>query len=73
MACIATGADGSCVEPSVGTASDGSYAIARPLLMYTSGEPAGKVKNYLDWILSSTGQCIILDKGYAPASEVSCN
>jgi phosphate transport system substrate-binding protein len=72
MACIATEADGDCVEPSVETASDGSYPIARPLLMYTNGQPAGKVKDYLDWILSSTGQCIILDKGYAPASNVSC-
>ena len=73
MACIATETDGDCVDPSVGTASDGSYPIARPLLMYTSGQPAGKVREYLDWILSSTGQCIIQDKGYAPASNVSCS
>ncbi len=73
MACIATEADGDCVDPSVSTASDGSYPIARPLLMYTGGQPAGKVREYLDWILSSTGQCIIQDKGYAPASNVSCS
>ena len=73
MACIANETDGDCVTPSVETASDGSYAIARPLLMYSNGEPIGKVKDYLDWILSDTGQCIILDKGYAPASEVSCS
>ena len=73
MACIATETDGDCVDPSVGTASDGSYPIARPLLMYTSGQPAGNVREYLDWILSSTGQCIIQDKGYAPASNVSCS
>ena len=73
MACIATETDGDCVDPSVSTASDGSYPIARPLLMYTSGEPTGNVREYLDWILSSTGQCIIQDKGYAPASNVSCN
>ena len=73
MACIATDADGDCVDPSVSTASDGSYPIARPLLMYTGGQPAGKVREYLDWILSSTGQCIIQDKGYAPASNVSCS
>ena len=73
MACIATETDGDCVDPSVGTASDGSYPIARPLLMYTGGQPAGKVREYLDWILSSTGQCISQDKGYAPASNVSCS
>ena len=54
------------VAPSVATASDGSYPIARPLLMYTNGEPKGKVKAYLDWILSEEGQRIIMEKGYAP-------
>jgi phosphate transport system substrate-binding protein len=71
LACLE--AQGSaCVRPSVATASDGSYPIARPLLMYTSGAPTGKVKDYMDWILSDTGQCIIKDKGYAPVRDVSC-
>lgn len=73
MACIASGDGQACVSPSVATASDGSYPIARPLFMYTNGEPVGIVKTYLDWIKSDTGQCIILDKGYAPASEVNCS
>ena len=72
LACI-NKADGvPCVSPSVSTASDGSYPIARPLFMYTNGEPAGEVKNYLDWVLSDAGQCLILKKGYAPARDVSC-
>ncbi len=61
-----------CVNPSVATASDGSYPIARPLFMYTNGEPKGAIKGYLDWIRSEQGQCIILKKGYAPISKVSC-
>ncbi len=56
------------VTPSVETAVDGTYPIARPLMMYTNGEPTGAVKEYMDWILSSTGQAIIKDKGYAPVS-----
>jgi phosphate transport system substrate-binding protein len=72
MPCIATGPDSDCVVPSVATAVDGTYPIARPLFMYTAGAPQGEVKTYLDWILSAAGQCIILDKGYAPAIEVSC-
>ncbi|MEM7049943.1 MAG: phosphate ABC transporter substrate-binding protein [Acidobacteriota bacterium] len=82
MACIVTGesaegeegeeAGSGCVSPSVETAVDRSYPIARPLFMYTSGEPEGAVKAYLDWILSPTGQCIIAEKGYAPAVEVDC-
>jgi len=61
------GVDGMPVTPSVETAADGSYAIARPLFMYTAGEPVGDIKAYMDWILSDAGQAIIAKKGYAPA------
>ena len=71
--CITTGEEGGdCVNPSTDSAIDGSYPIARPLFMYTSGEPQGAVKTYLDWIMSDAGQCIIQDKGYAPLRIVSC-
>ena len=71
MACISS--DGAaCVSPSVATASDRSYPVARPLFMYTDGEPEGTIKEYLDWINSDVGQCIILKKGYAPNKDVSC-
>ena len=73
MPCIQSEDGAACVNPSVATASDGSYPIARPLFMYTNGEPQGEIKSYLDWILSDKGQCIILDKGYAPARGVQCN
>ena len=72
LACITTAQGGECVNPSVETAIDGSYPIARPLFMYTAGQPEGAVKAYLDWILSDAGQCIILDKGYAPRGDVTC-
>ena len=71
--CVAADDDAECVSPSIETAVDGSYPIARPLFMYTRGEPQGAVKDYMDWILSDEGQCIILDKGYAPAREVNCD
>lgn len=61
------------VYPSVATAVDKTYPIARPLFMYTNGAPKGAVKEYLDWIMSDEGQCIILKKGYAPARSVTCN
>ncbi len=72
LACISSEEGGACVSPSVATASDGSYPIARPLFMYTNGEPAGKVGEYLNWIKSDAGQCIILEKGYAPAQQIDC-
>lgn len=57
------------VEPSVASAADGSYPIARPLLIYTLGEPTGAIKAYLDWILSPAGQKVVLDLGYVPLSK----
>lgn len=56
------------IAPSIATASDRSYPIARPLFMYTAGQPQGAVKTYLDWILSAEGQAILLEKGYAPVN-----
>ncbi len=60
------------VAPSTVTAIDRSYPIARPLFMYTAGEPTGAVATYMDWIMSDTGQCIIEDKGYAPLRSLEC-
>ena len=73
LICVATENGGDCVSPSVATASDRSYPIARPLFMYTSGTPQGEIKGYMDWILSDAGQCILLGKGYAPVRAVNCN
>ena len=73
LVCINSEADGSCVNPSTQTAVDKSYPIARPLFMYTLGEPSGNTKEYLDWILSEEGQCIIQNRGYAPVREVDCS
>lgn len=70
--CIKKDEGATCVAPTVDSAVDGTYPIARPLFMYTNGEPQGEVKSYLDWILSDTGQCIILKKGYAPVRKIEC-
>ena len=71
MPCILT-ERGDCVSPSAESAIDGSYPIARPLFMYTAGQPTGTIKEYMDWILGEGGQCILVDKGFAAASSVSC-
>ncbi len=72
MPCVKQEDGGTCVHPTPQTASDNTYPIARPLLMYTSGEPKGVIKAYMDWIMSDTGQCIISKKGYAPIREMAC-
>lgn len=53
-------------EPSVETALNGSYPIARPLHMYTLGEPSGETKKYLVWVYSDGGQEIVAKSGYVP-------
>jgi phosphate transport system substrate-binding protein len=72
MACISAETGGTCINPTEETAKDGTYPIARSLLMYTAGEPTGAIAAYLDWIMSDAGQCIIMKQGYAPATDVSC-
>lgn len=38
---------------------NGSYKIARPLLLATKGEPEGLTKDFIDFILSAQGQKIV--------------
>lgn len=73
MACISKEEGKGCVDPSVKTASNRTYPIARPLFMYTNGEPQGAIKEYLTWILSDAGQCVIFKQGYAPVRDVKCD
>jgi len=61
---------GPAYPPSLQTVREGKYPLARPLYMYTLGEPTGAVKKYLDWILSPEGQKIVLKVGYVPVSAV---
>jgi len=53
------------VLPSASTVNDGSYPIARPLFMYTAGEPTGPARAYLDWI-TGEGQALVKDLGFVP-------
>ncbi len=47
---IAADANSPYVTPSVATGMDGTYPIARPLYMYTAGQPTGTTADYLKWI-----------------------
>jgi len=59
-------ADSEGVLPSVATALDGTYPIARPLLYYTNGEPTGTIKSFIDYCLSPEGQERVTEVGYVP-------
>jgi len=72
LVCIASDDGKPCVMPTEETAFDGTYPIARPLMMYTNGEPEGEIKKYMDWIKSDAGQCIVAKEGYAPMHKVDC-
>jgi phosphate transport system substrate-binding protein len=63
---IAPEASSEYVKPSIETVNNGKYPIARPLFMYTPGEPQGDVKTYLVWILGPAGQQIVGDLGFVP-------
>jgi len=56
------------VPPTIATVEDGTYPIARPLYMYTRGEPTGAIKEYLDWIMSDEGQKLVTELGFVPLS-----
>lgn len=73
MACVAQDATGPCVAPSIASAADKSYPIARPLYMYSKVTPRGWIESYLNWILSDEGQCILKKNGYAPVRALACD
>ena len=54
------------IFPSQGTVNSGEYPIARDLYMYTNGQPAGVVAEYLEWILSPEAQEIVKELGFVP-------
>jgi phosphate transport system substrate-binding protein len=53
-------------SPNVENTQTGKYPIARPLYMYTRGEPKDAVKKYLKWVQSEAGQAIVRATGYVP-------
>ncbi len=69
MLCVIDKPGGPCVSPAVETVQDGTYPIARPLFMYTAGEPTGAMREYLDWILDPEGQALVRELGFVPLSD----
>ncbi len=67
---VAAGQGGPFVLPEAATVLDGSYPIARPLYMYTAGEPQGPIAAYLSWILGE-GQGLVQELGFVPLAAGS--
>ncbi|MFH1084914.1 MAG: PstS family phosphate ABC transporter substrate-binding protein [Chloroflexota bacterium] len=65
MLAIAEADGGAYVLPSIESVNDGTYPIARPLYMYTAGQPAGAIKAYMDYVLGA-GQVAVARLGFVP-------
>jgi phosphate transport system substrate-binding protein len=54
------------VAPSIEGAKNKSYPIARPLYYFYNSAKAADVKEFVDYVLSDTGQKIVAEAGYVP-------
>ena len=53
------------------TALAKQYPVARPLYMYTNGEPRGETAGYIKFILSPAGQKVVAKEGFIPLTAVA--
>lgn len=56
--------NGTEIEPSMANIINGTFPITRDLLIVTNGQPLGKTKQFIDYILSDKGQEIVEKTGY---------
>ena len=54
------------IQASAKTALSKEYPIARPLYMYTNGQPAGVVADFIKFVLSPAGQKLVVQEGFIP-------
>jgi len=54
------------VEASAKTALAKQYPVARPLFMYTNGQPKGETDNFIKFLLGPAGQNIVKKEGFVP-------
>jgi len=50
--------------PTKETVMGGTYPISRSLNFYTNGEPAGEIKEFIDFVLGEEGKKIVEETGY---------
>jgi phosphate transport system substrate-binding protein len=54
------------IYPSIDTTLINTYPIARPMFMYTPGQPPEHVAAYIKWVLAPQGQETVKESGYVP-------
>lgn len=66
---VATNRGSAAVLPTAATARAGSYALARPLYFYTSGEPDAPTRQFIEWVRGPAGQEIVALVGFVPIAS----
>lgn len=54
------------VTPTLETVANGQYRVARGLYSNTRGEPGGLTRRFIEYLFTSEGQQIVVDKGFIP-------
>jgi phosphate transport system substrate-binding protein len=54
------------VQATAKTAISKEYPVARPLYMYTNGQPAGETAKFIKFVLSPAGQKLVAKAGFVP-------
>ncbi|BAP61384.1 phosphate ABC transporter periplasmic binding protein [Methanococcus maripaludis KA1] len=61
-----TGCEYEGVLPTEANVVSGTYTVSRTLNIITNGEPSQEAKAFIDFLLSSEGQKIVVEEGYIP-------
>jgi phosphate transport system substrate-binding protein len=54
------------IEPTLENVRQNRFPIARDLILIVAGEPEGRVKEFVDFIMGPDGQQIVAASGYIP-------
>jgi phosphate transport system substrate-binding protein len=63
--------DGTVVEPVAENIASGRYELARPLVIATAHKPAGKVRRFVEFMLSPEGQAFVKKTGHIANAELA--
>src|SRR5262245_55733480 len=57
------------IKASAATVSDKSYKIARPIYMFTRGNPTAPAVEFVDFVLSPEGQAFVKEANFVPVPQ----
>ena len=70
LAVRAVGDGGETIAPTARNIAEGRYPMSRPLLLVTRGEPAGRIREFVDFVVGPRGQELLGHHGYLALGEV---